>query len=766
MYTVTVENETPKGIANRLKCDLATLVSLNKARQKGLLSNSQLMVGTQLIIPTGDAEQDGYLKRVAQLTDEVGYRHWTFINDDIEYTEASYMMAKKLRDRSTRYSIQASAATPGTYTHLFKTRTVDMAPLSTRIPLGCENSRVFYERHEGELNVIKQVTNPYAKVTAKAKKPLDDEDEKKAIPDPPGPAKIKVKKASAYLSYCAATRPILKVEHPGLPFGETTKMLAQRWAALSEVERVPFKEDAVRKKALFDEASAKYKAEVKEWKAECRALAKIRKTGKGVGGAAGAAYAQAAARAAREGWVAPEVPKSGKKGKKDKKVMGAKGSSNKAQPSKLFNQVVSLLGHEGLFFVLTYIPDLQWCHLGPMRKCGVFGNDKNGEPTVVTGRDKWMLCPEGTAQEWDVSAFNLRVVKTKTVRKTINADKEEWAITGDFEEKRKEWELGLNPTDIGGGLTSGEGAAAAVAAKGGRRASVIVANSVVSNLAPPSSRGGAASGGRSAGGAAAAVVATAATETAAAAAVAAANRDGALVGTGAGAGHSGAGHAGGHSGGGSGRAAASSLGPIASAASVSTASVGGTGGAARGGAGGSSSAAKRRRVDDTAGKSSAACSSVSAVAGNGGGSISSSGMVGAPGAAVVPAVAPTAQQAASSEATPVGLMAKQGTLSGWLRPTASLAKKAKEAALTEASMSAAYNPGDQIEANWCNKGRFYPGAIERVNPPDRITGEVTYAIRFVDGDYESAVPYTRTRVPKQKVVINRSRGSRGNSMET
>jgi Fe-S-cluster containining protein len=52
-----------------------------------------------------------------------------------------------------------------------------------------------------------------------------------------------------------------------------------------------------------------------------------------------------------------------------------------------------------------------------------------------------MLCPEGTAKEWDVSAFNLRIVKTKTMRKTINADKEEWIILDDFEGERLEWEV-------------------------------------------------------------------------------------------------------------------------------------------------------------------------------------------------------------------------------------------------------------------------------------------------------------------------------------
>lgn len=258
------------------------------------------------------------------------------------YTEASYMMAKKLRLRAKRFSSAASAATPGTYTHLFKSRTVDMAPLSTRIPLGCANPIVFRPRHEEEAAAAA------AKARAK-QKALNEELEKKEIPDPPAPVKLKVKKASAYLSFLSATRPILKVEQPDLPFGETTKVLAQRWAVLSEEDRIPFKENAAGKKAIFDEAAAKYKEEVKVWKAECKTLAKIRKAGRGVGGAAGVAYSEAAARAVREGWSIPEVPK---KEKKEKKI---KALPKLVQPTKMFNNVVSLLGHDGLFFVLTYV---------------------------------------------------------------------------------------------------------------------------------------------------------------------------------------------------------------------------------------------------------------------------------------------------------------------------------------------------------------------------------------------------------------------------
>lgn len=107
-------------------------------------------------------------------------------------------------------------------------------------------------------------------------------------------------------------------------------------------------------------------------------------------------------------------------------------------PGKLFNKVVAVRGVPGFWFVLTYIPDLQWCHLGPLEKRGKFGCDKSGkEIPLITGSDRWMLCAEGSAQELDVSSFNCIVTKFRTIRKTADADKEEWAIL-DYNDKKYE----------------------------------------------------------------------------------------------------------------------------------------------------------------------------------------------------------------------------------------------------------------------------------------------------------------------------------------
>jgi hypothetical protein len=81
--------------------------------------------------------------------------------------------------------------------------------------------------------------------------------------------------------------------------------------------------------------------------------------------------------------------------------------------------------HE-LYFVLTYIPDLQWCRLAPMERQGVFESGK------YAGREKWKLVPEERAQEVDGSAARCDIVKDAlAVKKVTDADREEWVVLND-----------------------------------------------------------------------------------------------------------------------------------------------------------------------------------------------------------------------------------------------------------------------------------------------------------------------------------------------
>jgi len=101
----------------------------------------------------------------------------------------------------------------------------------------------------------------------------------------------------------------------------------------------------------------------------------------------------------------------------------------------LFNQVVKLneagaseLGNEyGYYYVLTYLPDLQWCHLAPMITNGCFGPDK----PRAEGRPKWVLVDESEGKEVDTSASFCVLANAREMNKADDADDEEWDIVPD-----------------------------------------------------------------------------------------------------------------------------------------------------------------------------------------------------------------------------------------------------------------------------------------------------------------------------------------------
>ena len=104
-------------------------------------------------------------------------------------------------------------------------------------------------------------------------------------------------------------------------------------------------------------------------------------------------------------------------------------SQSSAAPPHLYNRVVRIDGEEQYeyWFVLTYLPDLQWCHVAPIEKRGVF----RGTSSTSDGRDRWMLVSEDEGGEIDVGAARCHVMQAIEMKKTHeNADEEEWDILG------------------------------------------------------------------------------------------------------------------------------------------------------------------------------------------------------------------------------------------------------------------------------------------------------------------------------------------------
>ena len=69
--------------------------------------------------------------------------------------------------------------------------------------------------------------------------------------------------------------------------------------------------------------------------------------------------------------------------------------------------------------MLTYLPDLQWCHVAPLERRGVFGaNDKSPGGHVAEGRDRWMLVSEEEGGEIDVGAGRCHVMEFVEMKET------------------------------------------------------------------------------------------------------------------------------------------------------------------------------------------------------------------------------------------------------------------------------------------------------------------------------------------------------------
>ena len=72
----------------------------------------------------------------------------------------------------------------------------------------------------------------------------------------------------------------------------------------------------------------------------------------------------------------------------------------KPPPSPFYNRVVQIDGEDDYeyWYVLTYLPDLQWCHVAPLERRGLLGPNPSASGHVAEGRPRWMLVPETQAR--------------------------------------------------------------------------------------------------------------------------------------------------------------------------------------------------------------------------------------------------------------------------------------------------------------------------------------------------------------------------------
>ncbi|CAD6506327.1 BgTH12-07253 [Blumeria graminis f. sp. triticale] len=90
-------------------------------------------------------------------------------------------------------------------------------------------------------------------VTRKVGKPKPERKKK----DPNAPKRG----LSAYMFFANEQRENVRLENPGITFGQVGKMLGERWKALSEKQRIPYTDMAMKDKTRYEEQMANYAAQ-------------------------------------------------------------------------------------------------------------------------------------------------------------------------------------------------------------------------------------------------------------------------------------------------------------------------------------------------------------------------------------------------------------------------------------------------------------------------------------------------------------------------
>lgn len=295
----------------------------------------------------------------------VPYCHWTFPDDKFENNEPSYMMARKL-NRLPRQASKVKPVEESLAVQITQYKPPSVA-LSTLILSSTKR---------------KDDKSPSRTPTKSSKK-------RKLHPDEP----IRPKRPkTGYFFFLDAERQKMKSSDQKLKTTEFMKLSSIKWNELSEKDKSIYemkREDALveyeKKMKNYDLKMEKFKAEHPDWHKS----------------------------------MIQDIPQ---------KVKNAK---------NLFNKVVRLTD-EGrreagtefeYYYVLTYIPDLFWCHLAPMKTKGTFGT----KWPAVKGRPRWVLVGEEEGKELDISAAVCEIVKSRCLKKCIDADKEEWDICDTME---------------------------------------------------------------------------------------------------------------------------------------------------------------------------------------------------------------------------------------------------------------------------------------------------------------------------------------------
>jgi len=234
---------------------------------------------------------------------------------------------------------------------------------------------------------------------------------------------------SPFMIFCERIRPAIEKERPDHDAAAILQELTYRWKSLGEIGMKRFQTLGDLEKRRYEKAIERYEEEIRIFSKMQEPVSELlleRPSSASLALYPGIPLEQ------RKLFV-NQVVKLRPKRTDTARAEFLRGADPKAQSEHIGvwdrcrTRTENLAAQDPYFFVLTYIPDLFWARIAPLKRQGVFPESKRYSKQHA-GRPKWVLVPEQEAQELDVSASRCSMVKSFAVKKTADADKEEWDL--------------------------------------------------------------------------------------------------------------------------------------------------------------------------------------------------------------------------------------------------------------------------------------------------------------------------------------------------
>ena len=427
-WHVCKENDTPRSIAKFYELDCTAVVHANKHRLQGLLAHSRLKQGTQVRISNLTAPDLAY----------VPYAHWSFPDDDhFERGEPSYMMARALFDHNkNKKRPSASSHRP-----IRQGLAVEIQPYTPPPDHLVWHVPHFVEQHG--LVSSTTTTKPSSKLHPKSQNPeavsSSDTPDSSLLVSSSAAALVPVPPSQSSVTTTAETTNTTAYDLFAQNFSSTQTALLQRAptpAHATDMIQSAWRYLATSTKIAFCQQASRLRLEQPSTQSQpfssSRSQAPTTTT-----------------TTALSLYTTPQPPmRTSSMPKTTCTTSRSQSLSSMETPENLFNMVVrvdaSALNHDGnntdddtlvvdvnprahqYWYVVTFIPDLRWCHLAPMIPDGTFGPEK----PKAQGRPKYRLVEEDLGQELDISSSFCIPCKARAMKRTLDADKEEWDILG------------------------------------------------------------------------------------------------------------------------------------------------------------------------------------------------------------------------------------------------------------------------------------------------------------------------------------------------